>query len=165
MLKLALVFALLTGTITTQPGQAPQDFAVRIEFGCNGIDVLDTAKGTHERQMRRAPRQVATITIDEALKQRWFRLTKEADFSAISSKRLAGLAHCEPSTRNTMTVSGNGRRHTVRWESCGDQGLPQEFGVTNSEYRRIEALASAILKEVHAMPTVARLQPSDMFCL
>lgn len=166
MLKALLLSALVASTIVAQPRQGPADFAVRIEFGCNGVDVLDTAKGRYERQMSRGPRQVAKIAINDETKQRWFRLVNDARFYDISSKRLDRVALCEPSTRNTMTVSSNGRRHTVRWESCGsDDDLPEEFRVTNAEYRRIEALVSEILKEVLAMPSVARLQESDLFCL
>ena len=165
MLKPLILSALVASTIVGQPRQVPSDFAVRIEFGCNGFDVLDTAKGTYEREMSRPPRQVAKIAINDELKQRWFLLVNQARFYELSSQRLDGIGLCEPSTRMSMTVSSNARRHTVRWQSCSDEDLPEEFRVTNSEYRRIETLASRILREVHAMPSVARLRPADLLCL
>lgn len=165
MLKPLLLSALVATMVAGQPRQAPSDFAVRIEFGCNGVDVLDSAKGTYEREMSRGPRQVAKIAINGELKERWFRLVNEAGFFAISSKRLAGVAVCEPSTHNTMKVFGNARRHTVRWESCADEGLPEEFRPANAEYRRINTLVSEILREVQAMPSVTQLRPGDLFCL
>ena len=165
MVKPLILSALVASMMGGQPRQAPSDFAVRIEFGCNGVDVLDSAKGTYEREMSRGPRQVAKIAINGELKERWFGLVNEAGFFAISSKRLAGVAICEPSTHVTMRVSGNARRHTVRWEDCSDEGLPEEFRTANAEYRRIQTLVSEILREVQAMPSVARLRPADLFCL
>jgi hypothetical protein len=165
MLKPLILSALVVGTAVVQTRQVPADFAVRIEFGCNGFDVLDTAKGTYERQMSRPPRQVARIAINGELKERWFRLVNEARFFDISSKSLDGVGLCEPSTHMTMTVLRNGRRHTVRWEDCAYEGLPDEFRPNNEEYWRIQALSSEILKDVSAMPSVARLRPADLFCL
>ena len=165
MVKPWLLSALVASMMAGQPRQAPSDFAVRIEFGCNGIDVLDSANGTYEREMSQGPRQVAKIAINRESKERWFRLVNEAGFFAISTKRLAGVALCEPTIHVTMTVFGNARRHTVRWADCYDQDLPEPFRVANAEYRRIQALKSEILREVQAMPSVARLRPPDLFCL
>src|SRR5689334_13494125 len=122
MVKPLLLSALVVSIVAEQPRQAPSNFAVRIEFGCNGVDVLDSAKGTYEREMSRGRRQVAKIAINGEMKERWFRLVNEAGFFDMSSKRLEGVALCEPSTHVTMTVIGNAKRHTVRWEDCAYEG-------------------------------------------
>ena len=165
MLKPLILASLVASAMVGQSRQVPSNFTVRLEFGCNGVDVLDTAKGTYEREMSRGPRQVAKIVISDEVKQRWSRLINEARFYELSSKRLDRVALCEPSVHTTLRVSSNGRRHTVRWDSCYDEGLPEEFRVKNAEYRRIETLVSEILKDVNAMPSVALLLPKDMFCL
>ena len=165
MVKPSLLLVLVASMMAGQSSQAPSNFAVRIEFGCNGVDVLDSAKGTYERQMSRGPRQVAHIAINSELKERWFRLVNEARFFDISSKRLERVTLCEPSTHVTMTVSAYARRHTVRWEDCQTEDLPEEFRPSNPEYWRAQTLASEILREVQAMPSVVRLRPGDLFCL
>lgn len=165
MVKSLLLSVLVASTVAGQSSQAPSNFAVRIEFGCNGVDVVDTAKGTYEREMSRGPRQVAGIAINGELKERWFRLANDARFFDISSKRLEGVAHCEPSSHVAITMVAYARRHTVRFESCADADLPEEFRPANAEYRRIKTLVSEILKEVEALPSVTRLRPSGLFCL
>jgi len=158
MVKPLLLLAVVASTGSGQPRQAPSDFAVRIEFGCAGVDVLDSVKGTYEREMSRELRQVAKIAMNDELKDRWFHLVSEARFFDISSERLAGVAICEPSTRYTLTVSGDGRQHTVRWEDCS-------LEPTTAEHKRIQTLVSEMLAPVKAMPSVARLRPPDLICL
>lgn len=164
MVKPLLLSVLVASMMAGQSSQAPSNFAVRIEFGCNGVDVLDSAKGTYERQMSRGPAQVARIAINRELKERWFGLVNEARFFDISSKRIE-VGGCEPSTHVAMTVVAYARRHTVRFADCGYAGLPEDYRPKNAEYWRVNTLVEEILREVDAMPSVARLRPGDLFCL
>src|SRR5687768_2816217 len=100
MVKALLLLTVVASTMSGQPRPAPADFAVRLEFGCAGVDVLDSAKGTYEREMSREPRQVAKIAINDDLKRRWFHLVHEARFFDVR-ERLAVGAICEPSMRYT----------------------------------------------------------------
>jgi hypothetical protein len=60
-----LVFlAFVAAAASEQPRrQVPADFAVRLEFGCKNVDVLDTAKGTYERSMSTEPKQIANVVV------------------------------------------------------------------------------------------------------
>jgi hypothetical protein len=157
MLKPLLLSAFVASTMVGQPRQAPSDFAVRLEFGCAGVDVLDSSKGTYEREMSREARQVAKIAISDALKTRWVRSVHEARFFEVSDRPAVGVI-CEPSMRYTLTVSAEGKQHTVRWDDCF-------LEPTTDEHKRVQALVSELLTPVKAMRSVARLRPPDLICL
>jgi len=159
MLRGLVFLAFVAAAASEQPRrQVPADFAVRLEFGCANVDVLDTAKGTYERSMSREPKQIANVVVTQQLRERWFDLVNEAHFFVITSERLSGLGICEPSMRYEMTVSGGGKPHTVRWEDCW-------LEPTIDEHKRIMTLVGEILKNVNAMPAVERLRPTDLLCL
>jgi hypothetical protein len=159
VLRVLVFLAFVAAAASEQPRrQVPADFAVRLEFGCANVDVLDTAKGTYERSMSREPKQIANVEVTQQLRERWFDLATETRFFAITSDRLAGLGICEPSMRYEMTVSGGGKHHTVRWEDCW-------LEPTIDEHKRIMTLAGEILKDVNGMPAVKRLRPTDLICL
>jgi hypothetical protein len=155
------ILGIATTLLLQQPSinKAPRDFALRLELGCAGLDIVDTRAGTYVRTMSRGS-QTARVGVPAALKDQLFTLVNDARFFETNS-RVPGLGICEPSTHYRLQVTSGGKTHVVAWDDC-HLGEPPPGA---DDASRMRALAEAILKPFKAMGSVRRLRQSDMYCL
>jgi len=163
MSNLALGIAIVLMLATQTPPKAPKDFWLRLEFGCGGTDVINTAAGTYVRNNSRP--QIAHVQVSTALKDRLFTLLNDARFFEMPN-RVASLGICEPSTSYTLDVGSNGRTHVVRWSECGmdDMGKSVIDPNDNDTYR-VNALKNLIMQPFREMAAVKMLRRPDWVCL
>ena len=153
-----LVIAQAQGTIS----KAPKDFWLRLEFGCAGTDVVDTAAATYVRNNSRP--QIAHVRVSTALKDRLFTLLNDARFFEMPS-RVASFGICEPNTRYTLQVGSNGRTHAVSWSECGMGPEKDAIDPNDNETYRVNALKNLILRPFQEMGAVKSLRRPDWLCL
>jgi len=138
--------------------KAPKDFWLRLEFGCAGTDILDTAAGTYSRGWGVEKRQVADVWVSQKLKDQLFTHINEARFFELPASGI-GLQICEPTTEYKLQVTSNGKAHRVKWGECGMP--PPETDTIDPEAspaHRVVALGRAILRPFLAMGSVKQLR-------
>lgn len=142
--------------------KAPKDFALRLEYGCAGREIIDTAGSIYAISYGRDYESVS-VRVPGKFKDEIFRLLNEARFFEMGP-RVSALGICEPSTNYRLQVRANGKTHIVSWAQCeaGVESLDPNADVAD----RVSALANAIVKPFNRMREVKSLRKRAMWvCL
>ena len=163
MSPLAVVSAMIMLALQTPVApKAPKDFALRLEYGCDGREIIDTAGSIYAVSYGQAYESVS-VRVPAKLKDEMFRFLNDARFFEMGS-RVRGLGVCEPTTAYRLQVRSNGKTHIVSWRECG---VPKgDIDPNADEPYRVSALANAIIQPFDAMGSVKRLRKRAMWtCL
>ena len=136
--------------------KAPKDFALRLEYGCSGREIIDTAAGTYAISYRH-DFETVPVRVPAKLKDQFFGFLQEARFFEMSS-RVSGLRVCEPSAEYRLQVRTNGETTIVSWSDCSSSPKIESIDPKAAEPYRINALFNAIIKPFDEMASVKNLR-------
>ena len=171
---------LILAVVFLTPGQAPDDFAFRLEYGLCTTDVLDTFQGRFVRDMGStvAPASIPLLlpqpsreTVYQAIVAAQFfdypsdfRTTPPRNCTAKENASGGSIVECAggvtvfaPAHHYKLTVRNAGATHTVSWQDS--------IRLPNEQADRLRQMLQTIIETIRALPEVQRLPRAQVGCI
>ena len=152
-----LTAALLLSLGQSVGAEASADFAVRITYGTCWNESVDTARRVFSRTIRYGVVRTARFTLTTEQQQRLHALVNGVgifDYPTRFEPVLTTMT--EPATDFTIEVRSGGRRHVVQWA---------DYGAMSPEATRLRTMLREVREFFVALPSVQRLQATQIICL